>query len=79
MLLERDGELVETSVGAAVQGGPVNAVVWLANTLGKLGLPFRAGEVILSGSQSSLVPAIAGESLRCTVGGLGSCEINFKK
>jgi len=79
MLLERDGELVETSVGAAVQGGPVNAVVWLANTLGKLGLPFRAGEVILSGSQSSLVPAIVGESLRCTVGGLGSCEINFKK
>lgn len=79
MLLERDGELVETSVGAAVQGGPVNAVVWLANTLGKLGLPFRAGEVILSGSQSSLVPAIAGESLRCTVGGLGSCEINFKE
>lgn len=79
MLLERNGELIETSAGAAVQGGPVNAVVWLANTLGRLGLPFRAGEIILSGSQSSLVPAVAGETLRCTVGGLGSCEINFKK
>lgn len=77
MVLERNGELAETAAGAAVQGGPVNAVAWLANTLGKLGLPFKAGEVILSGSQSNLVPAVAGETLRCTVGGLGNCEINF--
>jgi 2-oxopent-4-enoate/cis-2-oxohex-4-enoate hydratase len=79
MLLERNDTLIESSCGAAVQGGPVNAVVWLANTLGKLGLPFKKGEIILSGSQSSLVPAIAGESLRCTVGGLGSCEIQFEE
>ena len=62
---------------AAVQGGPVNAVVWLANTLGRLGIPFLAGEVILSGSQSALVPVAAGDTLRCTVGGLGSCEVTF--
>jgi len=77
MLLERNGELVDTSVGAAVQGGPVNAVVWLANTLGKLGLPLLAGEVILSGSQSGLISAVVGDKLTCTVGGLGSCEIQF--
>ncbi|WP_269619632.1 fumarylacetoacetate hydrolase family protein [Zhongshania aquatica] len=78
MLLERNGKLEQYACGAAVQGGPVNAVVWLANTLGKLGLPFKKGEIILSGSQSSLVPAIPGETLRCTVGGLGSCEIQFE-
>lgn len=77
MVLERNGELFSTAAGAAVQGGPVNAVVWLANTLGLLGIPFKAGEVILSGSQSTLVPAVAGETLRCTVGGLGTCEIHF--
>ena len=77
MVLERNGELLSTAAGAAVQGGPVNAVVWLANTLGVLGIPFRAGEIILSGSQSGLVPCSAGEMLRCTVGGLGSCEIRF--
>jgi 2-oxopent-4-enoate/cis-2-oxohex-4-enoate hydratase len=77
MVVERNGELFSTAAGASVQGGPINAVVWLANTLGRLGIPFLAGEVILSGSQSALIPVVAGDSLRCTVGGLGSCEINF--
>ncbi|MDN5940090.1 MAG: fumarylacetoacetate hydrolase family protein [Salinisphaera sp.] len=77
MVLERNGELFSTAAGAAVQGGPVNAVVWLANTLGELGIPFKAGEVILSGSQSTLVPAVAGETMRATIGGLGSCEVRF--
>jgi 2-oxopent-4-enoate/cis-2-oxohex-4-enoate hydratase len=39
-----------------VQGSPVNAVAWLANTLGRLGISLKAGDVILSGSQSPLVP-----------------------
>lgn len=77
MVLERNGDLFSTAAGAAVQGGPVNAVVWLANTLGALGIPFKAGEVILSGSQSSLIPVVAGDHMRCTVGGLGSCDIRF--
>ncbi len=77
MVLERNGELFSTAAGAAVQGGPVNAVVWLANTLGALGIPFLAGEVILSGSQSTLVPCAPGDTLRCSVGGIGSCEIHF--
>lgn len=77
MVLQKNGELFSTGVGAAVQGSPVNAVVWLANTLGRLGLPFRAGEVILSGSQSSLVPVADGDELVCTVGGLGQCRARF--
>jgi 2-oxopent-4-enoate/cis-2-oxohex-4-enoate hydratase len=77
MVLDRNGELHSTGVGAAVQGSPVNAVVWLANTLGHLGIPFRAGEVILSGSQSSLVPVDHGDELVCTVGGLGRCTARF--
>ncbi len=77
MVLEKNGELLSTSVGAAVQGSPVNAVVWLANTLGELGIPFKAGEVILSGSQSGLIPVVDGDELVCTVGGLGSCSVKF--
>ncbi|MEO0317778.1 MAG: 2-oxopent-4-enoate hydratase [Pseudomonadota bacterium] len=77
MVVEKNGELYSTSVGAAVQGSPVNAVVWLANTLGRLGLPFRAGEVILSGSQSALIPVVGGDTLSCRIGGLGSCSIRF--
>ncbi|MFA5119658.1 2-oxopent-4-enoate hydratase [Zavarzinia sp.] len=77
MVLEKNGELFSTGVGAAVQGSPANAVAWLANTLGMLGIPFRAGEVILSGSQSALVPVTDGDELVCTIGGLGSCRAVF--
>nr|MBL8455307.1 2-oxopent-4-enoate hydratase [Zoogloeaceae bacterium] len=77
MVLEKNGELFSTGVGAAVQGSPANAVAWLANTLGELGIPFKAGEVILSGSQSTLVPVVDGDELVCTVGGLGSCRVRF--
>jgi len=77
MVLEKNGELYSTGVGAAVQGSPANAVAWLANTLGELGIPFKAGEVILSGSQSTLVPVVEGDELVCTVGGLGSCRVRF--
>jgi 2-oxopent-4-enoate/cis-2-oxohex-4-enoate hydratase len=77
MVLEKNGEIVSTSCGAAVQGSPVNAVAWLANTLGRLGITLKAGEVILSGSQSPLVPVAAGDSLYCHVGGLGSASVRF--
>ncbi len=77
MVVEKNGEVVSTSAGAAVQGSPVNAVAWLANTLGALGIPLKAGEVILSGSQSPLMNVVAGDSFLCSVGGLGSCSVRF--
>lgn len=77
MVVRIDGEIATTGSAAAVQNGPANAVAWLANTLGRLGLPFRKGEVILSGSQSVLIPAVPGTELVCTVSGLGSCTVRF--
>jgi 2-oxopent-4-enoate/cis-2-oxohex-4-enoate hydratase len=52
-------------------------VAWLANTLGELGIPFKAGEVILSGSQSALVPVTDGDELECYIAGVGGCKVNF--
>jgi 2-oxopent-4-enoate/cis-2-oxohex-4-enoate hydratase len=77
MVLEKNGEVISTSCGAAVQGSPVNAVAWLANMLGSLGMSLRAGDVILSGSQSPLVPVAKGDSFHCSVGGLGSTSVRF--
>ena len=77
MVLDINGEIISTSTGAAVQGSPVNAVVWLANTLGRLGIGLKAGEIILSGSQSPLIPVKAGDNLNCSVGGLGSTSVRF--
>lgn len=77
MVLAKNGDIVSTSAGAAVQGSPVNAIAWLANTLGRLGIGLKAGEIILSGSQSPLVPVVAGDSLTCKVGGLGGTSVRF--
>jgi 2-oxopent-4-enoate/cis-2-oxohex-4-enoate hydratase len=77
LLVEMNGEPSVTGVGAAVQGSPLNAVAWLANTLGRLGMPFRAGEVILSGSLAPLIPVGHGDRLVAHIGGIGSCSIAF--
>jgi 2-oxopent-4-enoate/cis-2-oxohex-4-enoate hydratase len=77
MVLEKNGEIVATGAGAAALGSPANAVAWLANTLGERGVALEAGEVILSGSLAIMVPCKAGDSLRVSIGGLGSCSVRF--
>lgn len=77
MVLERNGEIVGTGAGAAAMGSPVNSVVWLANTLGRLGIPLKAGEVILSGSLAAMVPVARGDHFRVSIGGIGGCSVKF--
>ena len=77
MILEKNGEIVATGAGAAALGAPANSVAWLANTLGRLGIPLKAGEVVLSGSLAIMVPVKAGDSLRVTIGGIGGCSVRF--
>ncbi|MDI9348633.1 MAG: 2-oxopent-4-enoate hydratase [Candidatus Symbiobacter sp.] len=77
MILEKNGEIVATGAGAAALGSPLNSVAWLANTLGKLGIGLKAGEVILSGSLAAMIPAQAGDALRVTIGGIGGCSVRF--
>jgi 2-oxopent-4-enoate/cis-2-oxohex-4-enoate hydratase len=55
----------------------VTCVAWLANALGRFGMPLRAGEVILSGSLGALIPVTAGDSLHLSIGGLGSASVRF--
>lgn len=50
MQMSKNGQPAGSGLGSAVQGHPAEAVAWLANTLGAFGIPFKAGEVILSGS-----------------------------
>lgn len=77
MILEKNGEIVGTGAGAAALGSPVNSVAWLANTLGRLGIPLKAGEVILSGSLAAMIPATRGDNFRVTIGGIGGCSVKF--
>ena len=77
MVLEKNGEIVVTGAGAATMASPVNAMVWLANTLGRLGIGLNAGDIVLSGALGAMIPVKAGDSLRCTIGGIGGCSVRF--
>ena len=77
MVLEKNGEIIGTGAGAASLGNPVNAVAWLANTLGELGIGLKAGEVILSGSLSIMFPIQAGDVLRMSLNGIGNVSCRF--
>lgn len=79
MVAERNGEVVVTGAGAAVQGSPLNAVAWLANTLGRLGTPLLAGETILSGALGPMFVIEPGDQLHMRVGDIGACSISFAK
>jgi 2-oxopent-4-enoate/cis-2-oxohex-4-enoate hydratase len=60
-----------------VQGSPLNAVAWLANTLGRYGVSLKAGEVILSGSLVPLEPAASGDWFEMKIEGVGGASVRF--
>jgi len=77
MILEKNGDIFATGAGAAALGSPVNSITWLANTLGRLGVGLKAGEVVLSGALAAMAPIAKGDNFRITIGGLGSCSVRF--
>lgn len=72
-----NGEIVSTGAGAAAMGSPVNAVTWLANTLGAFGIALKAGELILSGSLVPLQAVSPGDAMQMEIGGIGQASVRF--
>lgn len=60
VLLEIDGEVVETATGAAVYGHPAEALAFAANTLGERGHTLEAGWIVLTGGMTDAVPVRSG-------------------
>jgi 2-oxopent-4-enoate/cis-2-oxohex-4-enoate hydratase len=78
MVVELNGQVISTGAGAAALGSsPVSCVVWLANTLGRLGTTLKAGEVILSGSLVPLQPIKPGDCMAVSIGGIGRTSVRF--
>ncbi|OHT20521.1 fumarylacetoacetate hydrolase family protein [Edaphosphingomonas haloaromaticamans] len=73
----KNGEPLSEGYGSAVQGSPLQAVAWLANTLGAYGVTLNAGDVILSGSLVPLAPAVAGDVFEMELHGIGRCVARF--
>lgn len=77
----KNGQPLSSGFGSAVQGNPLAAVAWLANTLGRFGIALEAGEVILSGSVVPLEPVVAGDRMHLELSGNGistaTCSCQF--
>ncbi len=78
-VLYRNGVLAGTGAGGAVLGSPITSLVWLANTVGALGITLEAGHVVLPGSVTASIPVGPGDSVTATFAGIGSVTARFSK
>ena len=75
--VRKNGVPLSRGFGSAVQGSPLAAVAWLANTLGRHGVTLEAGDVILSGSLVPLEPARPGDVFELDLDHLGAAAVRF--
>jgi 2-keto-4-pentenoate hydratase len=75
MVMEVNGRIASTGVGAACLGHPFNAAAWLARALAARGEMLRSGDIVMTGALGPLVTLPRGASVRATIGGLG--EVSF--
>ncbi|WP_240417243.1 2-keto-4-pentenoate hydratase [Paenibacillus periandrae] len=78
MVFVKNGEIVNTGVGAAALGNPAVCVAWLANKLFEFGISLKAGEVILSGALSAAVSAEPGDHFTARFAHLGEVSVSFQ-
>jgi 2-keto-4-pentenoate hydratase len=77
LVYEQNGTVMATSTAYEVMGNPLASLAWIANHLGGRGLGLRAGDVVMTGSVSKILPAKAGDTVRATYTRLGSVWVRF--
>lgn len=72
-----DGVEMGTGTGADVLGDPLEALVWLANTLGERGVSIPAGSIVLPGAMTASVAVTGGSAISSTFGDSTSLSVTF--
>lgn len=77
VVMEKNGEIVEMSTGAAVLGNPAASVAMLANMLAERGEEIPAGTFIMTGGVTAAVAVSAGDVINVRYHELGSLSMRF--
>ena len=75
--LLRNNEVEETGLAMGVLTHPAASVAWLANKLSQIGRSMEPGHLILSGSFTRPVWAVAGDTITADFGSLGTVSVGF--
>lgn len=79
MRLMKNEEVSSTGQGSACMGNPLNAVLWLVNTMIDVNRPLKAGYVLLSGALGPMVPMAQGDHFKAEIEGLGVVEFSVSE
>nr|ART39961.1 J408 [uncultured bacterium] len=77
LVMEKNGQSVGLSCGAAVLGHPAASVAMLANMLGAKGQELPAGSFIMTGGVTAAIAVEAGDNITVHYQDLGSISVNF--
>lgn len=72
-----NGDVANQGVGADVLGDPVEALRWAANEANGIGLPFRRGDIITTGTMTGATLVSPGDQVVGDFGALGQLALSF--
>jgi len=78
MSMTKGGQVVSSGTGAACLGSPIQAAIWLADTMQSVGRPLLAGDVVMTGALGPMVAAVAGDTFEAQIDGLGAVKVVFE-
>ncbi len=76
-IVQKNGVVEETGLGAGVLNDPVTGILWLIHRLAAYGQGIEAGQILLSGSFIRPIEAEAGSCFHADFGAFGHVSINF--